>query len=150
MKADNSTPTMSTYQKARLQVVGYRAIQSRVTELLSDYGINTSQWVILGWLYDNPNGLRVTALGEILEVETPLITALLQPLQAEELVVLNTDPADGRAKLATLTTEGKQLVPKLEKELTAHLQHFETSIGSRAMADYFAALERFIDVSKKV
>lgn len=149
MKPRNTTLSLSTYQKARLQVVGYRAIQSRVTELLSDYGINTSQWVIMGWLYDNPGGLRVTALGEILEVETPLITALLQPLQGEELVELNTDPTDGRAKLATLTTGGKQLVPKLETQLTAHLQHFEASIGTQAMGDYFAALERFIDVSQK-
>jgi DNA-binding MarR family transcriptional regulator len=138
----------TTYQKARLQVVGYRAIQGRVTELLSDYGINTSQWVILGWLYDHPGGLRVSALGDILEVETPLITALMQPLQEEDLLELNPDPTDGRAKLATLTDKAKRLVPELEQLLAAHLKHFEAAIGAADAQTYFAALEQFIDVNK--
>jgi hypothetical protein len=66
---------LTTYQKARLQVVGYRSIQARVSEVLAGYGINTSQWIILGWLLDNPQGLRITALAEVLDVEVPLITA---------------------------------------------------------------------------
>ena len=139
---------MSTYENARLQVVGYRAIQNRVNELLSEYDMNTSQWIILGWLYDHPGGLRVTALGEVLEVETPLITALLQPLQARGLVRLNADPTDGRAKLTTLSKKGTQLVPKLEKQLTNHLQHFEASISPAEMRTYFMALEHFILASK--
>jgi DNA-binding MarR family transcriptional regulator len=140
---------MNSYEKARLQVVGYRAIQNRVHELLSQYDINTSQWIILGWLHDHPEGLRVTALGEVLEVETPLITALLQPLQVVGLIRLNTDPTDGRAKLATLSGKGKKLVLKLEDQLTAHLKHFDECISSDEMRTYFRALEQFIRASNR-
>jgi DNA-binding MarR family transcriptional regulator len=140
---------MNSYEKARLQVVGYRTVQNRISELLSEYGINTSQWVILGWLFDNPAGLRVTALGEVLDVETPLITALLQPLQTDKLVSLNTDPTDGRAKLATLTEKGEELVPQLEKRLTEHMKPFDDSISEADMRSYFQALENFIRADKK-
>jgi DNA-binding MarR family transcriptional regulator len=135
---------LTTYQKARLQVVGYRAIQSEVSELLSQYELNTSQWIILGWLYDNPSGMRITAVAEILEVEVPLITALMQPLQRNKLIVLKTDVSDRRAKLATLTKAGVALVAKLEPAMAAQLAAFDSSIKSSEMDSYFSALQSFI------
>ena len=55
---------------------------------------------------------------------------------------------DGRAKLATLSTKGKLLVPKLEKQLTKHLRHFDAALSDAEMKTYFTALERFIHASK--
>ena len=100
MISKRSTSKLTTYQKARLQVVGYRAIQSEVSELLNKYDLNTSQWIILGWLYDNVEGLRITAIAEILEVEVPLITALMQPMERAKLVSLKVDAADRRDRSA--------------------------------------------------
>lgn len=140
---------LKTYQKARLQVVGYRAIQSEVTELLGQYELNTSQWIILGWLYDTPAGMRITAMAEVLEVEVPLITALMQPLQQTKLIVLKTDPTDRRAKLATLTKAGVALVAKLEPAMTAQLELFSSSIKSSEMDSYFNALQHFIYAAKR-
>lgn len=138
---------LTSYQKARLQVVGYRSIQARVNELLSEHGINTSQWIILGWLHDHPKGLRVTALAEILNVETPLITALLQPLRGAGHITLTTDPTDKRAKLARLSTAGAKLVPSLERDMMAHLSLYDRALSADEMSTYFEALERFIEVS---
>jgi DNA-binding MarR family transcriptional regulator len=135
---------LTTYQKARLQVVGYRAIQTEVTELLSHYELNTSQWVIIGWLYDNPAGMRITAMAEILEVEVPLITALVQPLQRNKLIQLKTDVSDRRAKLATLTKAGFVLVTKLEPAMAAQLAIFDSNIKSSDLDSYYNALQSFI------
>jgi DNA-binding MarR family transcriptional regulator len=137
-----------TYHKARLQVVGYRSIQARVNELLNGYALNTSQWIILGWLYDNPQGLRISALAEVLDVEVPLVTSLVQPLQAMDLVILRIDPEDRRAKLASLSTAGSKLVPEIEAELAAHLQPFDRSLKPGEMEQYFSALQHFIYVGK--
>lgn len=140
---------LTSYQKARLQVVGYRLIQARVNELLSEHGINTSQWIIMGWLHDHPKGLRVTALAEILNVETPLITSLLQPLHGAGHITLRTDPADKRAKLAQLSGAGSKLVPELERAMLAHLSLYDQALSPAEMSTYFSALERFVEVSGK-
>ena len=140
--------SMATYHKAQLQVVGYRAIPSRVNAALSSHDLNTSQWIILGWLHDNAGGLRVSKLAEVLDVETPLITALVQPLRERQLVRQHTDPTDGRAKLVQLTAAGSQLVKKLEDELQAKLQVFEKAVTPAHMQQYFDALQRFIDASR--
>lgn len=136
---------LTTYQKARLQVVAYRNIQTLATEVLSPYGINTSQWVILGWLHDNPDGMRVTALAEVLQVETPLVTSLIQPLEAVDNVKISVDSLDKRARLLTLTEAGEQLVEKVEKELSERMRLIEKGFRKNSIGSYFAALEKFID-----
>lgn len=149
MRSIRGVKELTTYQKARLQVVGYRAIQSEVHQILRKYDLNTSQWIILGWLYDNVEGLRITAVAEILEVEVPLITALMQPMQQAELVSLKTDPSDRRAKLATLTAKGVNLVKELEPALEKHMAIFDTSIKRSDMDTYFNALQSFIYASNR-
>lgn len=149
MISKRSALRLTTYQKARLQVVGYRAIQTEVTELLGQYELNTTQWIILGWLYDNPAGMRITAVAEVLEVEVPLITALMQPLQRNKLISLKPDPTDRRAKLATVTKAGVGLVAKLEPAMAAQLAVFDNSIKSSEMDSYFNALQNFIYASKR-
>jgi DNA-binding MarR family transcriptional regulator len=148
MKSKRAAAPLTTYQKARLQVIGYRAIQARVNEVLNQHGINTSQWIILGWLHEHSEGLRVTALAEVLDVETPLATALLQALQEINLTQVQTDPTDRRARIVRLTTKGQKLVPQLEHSLTTHLRIFDRAIRPEDMAAYFTALEQFMYVSK--
>jgi MarR family transcriptional regulator for hemolysin len=149
MKSKRSADKLTTYQQARLQVVGYRAIQAEINEILNRYDLNTSQWVILGWLHEHPAGQRITALADILGVETPLITALMQPMQQSDLVALKTDTSDRRAKLATLTAKGVGLVAKLEPALARQLAKFEKSLSSGELENYFHVLERFIYASKR-
>ena len=144
MMNKHATAKLTTYQKARLQVVGYRVIQAEVSELLNKHGINTSQWIILGWLYDHVDGMRITAIAEVLEVEVPLITALIQPIEQQGLIMLKTDPTDRRAKLATLTKAGVDLVKKLEPTLHQHLAIFDNSVKKSDMESYFNSLQQFI------
>jgi DNA-binding MarR family transcriptional regulator len=141
---------LSTYQKARLQVVAYRNIQTLATEILSQYGINTSQWVILGWLRDNPEGMRVTGLAEILQVETPLVTSLTQPLQAGGHVQIKVDQLDKRARLLTLTEQGEKLVETAEEVMAERLALLEKGLRKTSLNNYFAALEKFISNYKNL
>jgi MarR family transcriptional regulator for hemolysin len=144
MISRRSTPQLTTYQKARLQVVGYRTIQAQINKVLERRSLNTSQWVILGWLRDNPEGLRVTKLAEVLAVETPLITNLVQPMQAAGHVDSVADTQDKRAKRLTLTEKGDELVRDLEVELGDHMQNVEAGFKRNELDAYFSALERFV------
>jgi MarR family transcriptional regulator for hemolysin len=137
-------PQLTTYQKARLQVVGYRTIQGHLNKVLEKRHLNTSQWVILGWLRDNPDGLRVTKLAEVLAVETPLITNLVQPLQASLLVDSVADTTDKRAKRLTLTEKGDELVLQIEAELGDHLKFLEDGFKRNELDNYFQTLERIV------
>jgi DNA-binding MarR family transcriptional regulator len=140
---------LTSYQKARLQVVGYRTIQNSVNQALSKYELNTSQWIILGWLHDSSDGMRVTALASILDVETPLITTLISPLLRRELIVSEADPEDKRAKRLRLTEEGEALVLQLESQVHNNLSFYETGFKRSELEAYFDALARFIENAKQ-
>ena len=137
----------TTYHKARLQVVGYRNIQTRVNAVLSPHSLNTSQWIILGWLYENAGGLRVTELAEVLQVEPPLVTTLLQPLQQSGLIQMRKDEQDGRAKIVTLSVQGQAAVPIIEAQLSDALQQLDNSVTEDMLLTYFAVLQQFVDNS---
>lgn len=148
MRGRSQVPELTTYQKARLQVVGYRTIQNSVNKVLSAHELNTSQWIILGWLQDNPAGMRVTALASVLDVETPLITTLISPLLRRGLIISESDQTDKRAKQLRLTEEGLVLVMQLEPELTERLKFYEVGFKKGELEAYFEALEQFIRNAK--
>jgi MarR family transcriptional regulator for hemolysin len=140
---------LHSYEKARLQVVGYRTLQNSINGVLSKYELNTSQWIILGYLHDSQEGMRVTALASMLDVETPLITTLINPLQKRELIISEADPEDKRAKRLRLTEEGHVLTLRLEKQLKESLNYYETGFKRDELDAYFEALARFIDNAKQ-
>lgn len=140
---------LTTYQKARFQVVAYRNFQALAAEVLAPYGINTSQWVILGWLHDYPDGMRVTSLADVLQVETPLVTSLTQPLEASGRLQIKVDTADKRARLLTLTDDGEQLIAEIEPQLAERLRLIEKGFRQKSIASYYTALEKFIANYKK-
>lgn len=142
-------PRLTSYQKARLQVVGYRTIQNSVNQALAKYELNTSQWIILGWLHDNSDGMRVTALASVLDVETPLITTLINPLLRRGLIVSEADSEDRRAKRLRLTEEGEVLVLQLETQVHANLSYYEAGFKKSELEAYFDTLSRFIDNARQ-
>lgn len=138
---------LTTYQKARLQVVAYRVIQAIVGEVLAPYGLNTSQWVTVGHLSDAPKGLRVSAIADILRVETPLVTALTQSLQARDIITAEVDERDKRAKLLRLTDKGNKLVAEIEPVLASRLDALDTGLTPDDVRAYFTTLEHFIELA---
>lgn len=131
---------LTTYQQAQLQVVGYRTIQSRVNEVIAEYGINTSQWIMLGWLHEHKDELRITYFAEILNVETPLVTALLQDLLTSKYVQVKQDSQDRRAKIVSLTKSGSDLVPNVEQALHSALEPLIRGIKKADLSTYFSVL----------
>jgi MarR family transcriptional regulator for hemolysin len=149
MRGRHASLPLHSYEKARLQVVGYRTLQNSINSVLSKYELNTSQWIILGYLHDSKQGMRVTTLASTLDVETPLITTLINSLQRRELIVSKADPEDKRAKRLQLTDDGHDLVLRLEQKLKENLQYFETGFKKGELDAYFEVLARFIDNAKQ-
>lgn len=138
---------LTTYQRARLQVVAYRVVQTIVGEVLAPYDLNTSQWVAIGYLSDAPGGLRVSAIADLLRVETPLVTALMQSLRAQAVITATTDKRDKRAKLLRLTDKGRQLVREIEPVLAERLDTLDAGLTPDDVRVYFAVLQQIIETS---
>ncbi|MCJ2038986.1 MarR family transcriptional regulator [Methylobacterium sp. J-059] len=72
--------------------------------------------ILIGRSARNP---RQNALAEAVGIEGPSLVRLLDQLQAAGLVVRMEDPTDRRAKVLSLTPEGKRIVTRMEAELNA-------------------------------
>jgi MarR family transcriptional regulator for hemolysin len=123
-------------------MVAYRRIQSAVSNLLSRFHLNTTQWIMLGFMSESASGLRVTDMARALQVEMPLITTTTQSLVAEGLMKTVAHARDKRAKLLMLTPKGRQLVKEIEAYLANNLRQLERGVEPRDLQLYFKMLQQ--------
>jgi MarR family transcriptional regulator for hemolysin len=134
--------SLPTYKKTNLQMVAYRRIQTAVSALLSRFHLNTTQWIMLGFMSESNSGMRVTDMAKALQVEMPLITTTTQTLVAQGLMHTVAHARDKRAKLLMLTPKGKQLVREIEGYLTNNLRQIEKGANPQELKVYFSMLQR--------
>ena len=87
----------------------YRAQATIARELVdSDIweGLLTREYAVLFALSTEPDGLRITELGDDVLITQPGMSRLIVRLEARELVERVDDPDDGRARRIRLTPEG--------------------------------------------
>lgn len=136
--------TQSLYQDGALQVKAYRLLQAQVYGCLEDFGLNPTQWFVLGYIQEHKKGVRLTEIATILGVETPLITMMADKLEKLELVKRTTHPTDGRAKLLVLTKKGATLLPKIEQEVRKGLDRMLHGLTDADLQTYHKVLKTII------
>ncbi len=99
------------------------------------------EWALLGLVFDRGH-LRLSQIAELLDVESPLATNLVNRLEKKGTVKRYVAPSDGRAKEVHLTTAGQDLVPKLERRLRSELKRYLAGITSEELAVYIRVLEK--------
>lgn len=99
------------------------------------------EWALLGLVYDNSQ-LRLSQIAELLDVESPLATNLVNRLEKKGTVKRTTSATDGRAKEVRLTPAGQELVPKLERRLRTELKQYVAGITVEELAVYIKVLEK--------
>lgn len=138
-----SSAHLPTYRKAILQVVAYRRLQATVGEVLAKFHLSTTQWIVLGLIHDSAGGLRVTDIAKALRVELPLITTITRSLTARHLMTSSRHARDKRAKVFTLTDDGRQKVAEVEQRLQDRFEKFEYGADEQEVSTYFRLLEYF-------
>lgn len=136
--------SLRTYKSALLQIVAYKKLQSKVNATLKYYDLNTTQWIILGELYEHRKGLRTTDLANILHVEVPLITIVTQPLVRRRHITVEAHIEDKRAKLLKLTRTARHLVEQIESNVRMQLSKALRSISPEELTVYFKVLRTII------
>jgi len=86
-----------------------RALARRFDDALRPLGLTNGQFSLMMSL-NRPEPPGMAAVASLLAMDRTTLTAALKPLQRRALVNIATDPADRRARLLTLTPEGRRLL----------------------------------------
>ena len=97
-----------------------RLYRQGVDEALSGLGLSDALALPVVVLGRRPEGIRQNQLADELGVEGPSLVRLLDRLVGDGLVERREDPADRRAKLVTLTEEGRRHSERAAKALDAY------------------------------
>lgn len=136
--------TIPTYKSGILQVKAYRILQMKVSQTLGTFQLNPTEWSIIGITFESSNGIRLTEIATLLNVETALITILVNKLERKKLVERYPHPTDKRAKLLLLTQKGKHLIPRVEEKLKEEMHLLLTGISEAELNTYRKVLETII------
>lgn len=138
---DTPKQPMSTYATTAMQVITYKKLQSRINSVLKQYGLNMTQWIILGRLKEKQNGLRTTDLARFMHVEVPLVTMVSQPLMGRGLIDSSKISHDKRAKLLRITDRANELMDAVETRLQRQMQDVMGNIPTQEVNTYFKVLQ---------
>ena len=111
---------LTTYQAVILQARAYRTIRTFMVDILKRYNLTLTEWLMIGFVVDtNRNGARISDLADVLGVEMPVITNLVNRAEKTGWVTRSVDPDDKRAKRIVSTMEGREKACDIEGELQA-------------------------------
>ncbi len=86
-----------------------RALARRFDDALAPLGLTSGQFSLLTSL-DRPAPSSIGFVAALLAMDRTTLTANLKPLERQRLVKIGIDPADRRARLLTLTQEGRRML----------------------------------------
>ena len=140
---------LPSYKSGLLQVKSHRILRNHVNAALLPFSLSVPEWSLLGALFEKSN-LKLTSIASYLDVETPLITGLLDGLEKKSFLKRKTDPADRRSKPIVLTAKGQTLVPIVERALQETLKNLLKGLTATDMQTYQKVLEAIIKNDQKI
>jgi DNA-binding MarR family transcriptional regulator len=88
-----------------------RALARRFDDAMRPLGLANGQFSLMMSL-NRPEPPGMAAVASLLGMDRTTLTAVLKALQRRGLVKVTADPADGRARLMTLTAKGRRLLAR--------------------------------------
>lgn len=143
-KLNSGSGKLNAYSTGLLQGKAYRVLNSSVTKVLSEYGLSIPQWKLIGQLYDHGD-MKLADLAQHLDVEAPLVTALIDTLEKKMLVKRMHHPKDKRAKIITITTKGKKTLIEIEPQVKQAMGVLLKGIKREQLMTYFRVLQTIVN-----
>ncbi|WP_428248714.1 MarR family winged helix-turn-helix transcriptional regulator [Ferrovibrio sp.] len=107
----NSPSDLTDHLGYWLRLVSNQVSQNFATRLAAE-DVTVAEWVMLRALHGQPP-MAPSRLAEMMGMTRGAITKLADRLIAKDMLLRQSDPADGRAQTLHLTPRGSRLVPKL-------------------------------------
>ena len=140
---------LTTYRMGLLQARAYRVLKKYSSDELFAVDLSTLDWALLGLLYDEPKGFRLSRVALLLGVEAPFVTEIVRELKRKGYIAQTSDPKDSRAKIVVLTEKGKAFVPVFDKSLRSRLKYLLSGVSPKDFYGYIKVLEAIIKNSEK-
>ena len=141
--------SFATYNIGLIQTKAHRVMKSRTDDLLKEFEISSVEWALLGLLHDNSKGLKFIDTAEMLGVEAPFITILVEKLSEKKLLTQITSKTDRRAKTLLITEHGNKLVPLIEDKLRKGMGSLVEGIPVGEIYSYYKVLTKIVSNSEK-
>lgn len=126
---------VKTYDLLRLQARSYRLLKNEIDAYLTTYKISALDWMVLGLLYKDHEGLKFGVIATELGVEPPFVTELVSGLEKRKYITIKESPVDKRSKIVKLTNKAIKLISDVEKNLQAKLKSINKNILSSKFTD---------------
>lgn len=137
---------LHTYKSGLLQNTAYKLLRLHVSKTLEDFNLTLIEWVIVSSLYEKET-LRLIDIAQILDVEPPFVTSLIDVLESKGFVLRKDDPSDRRAKLISLNTKKLSLIPEIENQMNVTLRKLLKGLTNEELGIYKKVLETIIQNS---
>jgi len=134
----------TTYQAGVLQARAYRNLREFMASELKQYNYTMMEWALVGLVYDYTadGGARVSQLAKLLDVETSLVTNMLNVLESRGLIERIVDTKDKRARRVISTRKSESDVKKIEKILRKNMTIWIGGINPRQLLGYVRTLQK--------
>jgi|GEM_PF-836980 len=132
---------LRTYEIGLLQSKASRILRARTMVFLKPQGIAEIDWSLLGLLCQTKNGMRLVDAADILGVDPPFVTIIVNKLVKKAFLRRKNDATDRRAKRILLTENGRAFVNDMEKEIRAGMRPLLTGINAESFLGYLQVLE---------
>lgn len=139
MCLNSSENSMTTALSGMLQVKAYRILRQHVNEVLSQFNISLTEWAIICEVHKNKK-MRLAEIAAFLEVESPLVTNLIDDLLKKKFVSRKNDKNDKRAKVVTVSKHALEMLPKIEENIRRKMETILSGITEEELQIYFKVL----------
>lgn len=122
----------------------HRNVHLRMEKLLKREGVQVEHWRVLEIL-STQQGRSMGDLAELVLMNHPALTKMVDRMVANGLVHRLPDPHDQRRVLVHITDSGFDLFGRLRKHADKYNQEFTTNLGSKKVDKLKALLEELIE-----
>jgi DNA-binding MarR family transcriptional regulator len=135
---------LPTYLTGTVQTRAYALLRENVYAVLSNYGITPTYWSMLGVIVEARDGVRQSEVAKAISVKPPLVTVMVRDLSKLGLVKTVQNQFDARAKLLSVTPEGKKFIKNVETDLLKQLDSLLTGLTENDLITYHKVLTTII------
>ncbi len=137
----------TTYRIGLLQSKAHRVLHELTTEHLKSLKITPIYWAFLGLVNDYEKGIRPSDAAQLLGVEAPFITSMVNDLRKKDLIIDLPHPTDNRIKMVVLNEKGKKFVLSTESMLRSKMRALIKDISPKEFANYLYVLKKITENS---
>ncbi len=135
---------LNAYSTGLLQGKAYRALNNSLNKVLYTVDLTVPEWKLLGQLHDH-GIMKLAQIADRLDVEPPLVTALIDRLEKKGFVSRDYHPQDKRAKIISITPKGVKTVKYIEPEVKKIMRKLLNGVSHQDLIVYIKILETIVN-----